>query len=88
MSKTITLNNKIETSIRSICVRNDDSIFSIKINKHWLLTRVKRFVISIAFLGYATITYISYTIHIEIFWTLLKIGIILSMLLCIAINKR
>jgi hypothetical protein len=87
MPKTIALHNNIETSIRSVRVRNDDAIVSIKINKNWLLTWVRRIAIIAIFIGYISIAYISYSINIDHFWTLVKVGIILSMLLFIALSK-
>ncbi|AXG71968.1 hypothetical protein KORDIASMS9_04226 [Kordia sp. SMS9] len=87
MSKTITLNNQIETSIRSVKVMNNDSIFAIKINKNWLLIWMKRFALMTFLLGYIIITYISYSLGLGHFWTLVKVGIILGMLLFLALNK-
>jgi hypothetical protein len=87
MPKTIVLHDKIETSIRSVRVRNEASVFSIKINKIWLSTWVRRMAFTTILIGYIILTYISYTINIDHFWTLVKVGIILSMLLCFALRK-
>jgi hypothetical protein len=80
MSKTIVLNDKIQTSIRSVKVRNDDAIFSIKINKNWLTTLLKRVVFTGVFTGYAFITYLSFSVNVTHFWTLVKVGVILILL--------
>lgn len=80
MSKTIVLNDKIQTSIRSVKVRNDDAIFSIKINKNWLTTLLKRVAFTGVFTGYACITYLSFSINVTHFWTLVKVGVILILL--------
>ncbi|MEM6717698.1 MAG: hypothetical protein AAF611_00140 [Bacteroidota bacterium] len=87
MSKTITLHNKRKTAIRSVRVRNDEAILSIKINKIWLLTWMKRFVIMSIFIGYIGLAYVSYSINEAHFWTLVKVGVILSMLLFFALSK-
>jgi len=87
MPKTIILNDNLETSIRSVRVRNDDSIFSIKVNKSWLFTWIRRLAIIAIFIGYVLITYMSYTINEAHFWTLVKVGIILSLLVGFAFSK-
>ncbi len=87
MSKTITLNNQIKTSIRSVKVMNNDLIFAIKINKNWLLAWMKRFAFMTVLLGYVIITYISYNLGSGHFWTLIKVGIILGMLSFFAQGK-
>lgn len=88
ISKMILHNDNLEASIQSFHFRNDGAIFSIKINKDWLLTLIRCFAIIGVFIGYVLITYISYSINEAHFWTLIKIGIILSMLLGIALSKK
>ncbi|PTX62737.1 hypothetical protein C8N46_102137 [Kordia periserrulae] len=80
MSKTIVLNDKIKNSIRSVKVRNDDTIFSIKINKNWLTALLKRMAFTGVLTGYVLITYLSYSINVTHFWTLVKVGVILVLL--------
>lgn len=80
MSKTIILNDKIQTSIRSVKVRNDDAIFSIKINKNWLTTLLKRIAFTGVFTGYTCITYLSFSVNVTHFWILVKVGVILILL--------
>ena len=87
MPKTIALHAKIEPSIRSVRVRNNESILSIKINKVWLLIWIRRLALIAVFIGYIFITYVCYSINTEHFWVLVKVGIILSMLLFIALSK-
>lgn len=87
MPKTITISDHIKTSIRSVKVMSNDSIFAIKINKNWLILWLKRFAIMAVLIGYILITYISYSVSSVHFWTLVKIGIILGLLSFFALSK-
>ena len=88
MEKGVTLSKRTSASIRSIQLYNNDSVFSIGINKEWLFNCIRRIGIIAAIIFFIAITVFSYEISPVYFWTNVKTGTILILLSIIALRNN
>ncbi len=88
MAKTTAPGTATRFTTRFLQVDNGDQMIRVKVNKRWLLRSAKALLITISLVGYGSLVWSSYQMNSVFFWTLVKMGFILGIIMLLALFRK